>query len=212
MLLVVLSRNQTTPILIKISEFMSVPYLAKDLEDFFYRITNNYLRHGYTRYVLRTIPPKKDPEAVDRKLIFHYRITYNRSARARAKVRGKASVAYVRYKHFFVLLATEGEHKEFDRLGWSRFSEQRLYICGYAIGLQGQFPTVELTPKRFRGVRKFMIKIAFYPEKRLVSFLDRVFGYDFYALQRQRKKIVTHVNKKRNFAGRSKLSVQKKAR
>ena len=69
-----------------------------------------YLRHGYWFYVTGTIKPGKDPEAIDRKLLDKYQIGISERERAYRKRRGLANMQYIRYRNWFLLLATEGHH------------------------------------------------------------------------------------------------------
>jgi hypothetical protein len=50
---------------------------------------------------------------VDQKLIDHYGIEISKWTRARRKRSGTASVQYLRFRRFFVLLATHGKHRFF---------------------------------------------------------------------------------------------------
>ena len=70
----------------------------------------SYLRHGYRFYVTGHVKPSKDPCQIDRKLIAKYGIDISQRERARRKELGLANMHYVRYRRWFVLLATEGHH------------------------------------------------------------------------------------------------------
>ncbi len=83
---------------------------ATSLEGFVQQLAANYLPHGYWHYVTGWIPERKDPRAVDRKLIAKYRITASRGSRFRRKQAGLANLHYLRHRRFFVLLATAGAH------------------------------------------------------------------------------------------------------
>jgi hypothetical protein len=73
-------------------------------------IAASYLRHGYYWYVTGTIPDRKDPREVDRKLIDKYDIDLSDWERSRRKKRGIAGVHYLRHDRWFILMATEGHH------------------------------------------------------------------------------------------------------
>jgi hypothetical protein len=89
-----------------------VPYrcAATSVEGFVQQIACCYLRHGYWWYVTGWIPPGKDPESVDAKLIEKYGIGVSESTRSRRKRLGYANLQYIRYGRLFVILATEGGH------------------------------------------------------------------------------------------------------
>ena len=69
-----------------------------------------YLRHGYWWYVTGRIPKGKDRTAVDQKLIEKYEIALTDRQRAYRKKRRLANMQYIRYRDWFLLLATAGHH------------------------------------------------------------------------------------------------------
>lgn len=87
---------------------------ATSVEGFVQQIACCYLRWGYWFYVTGRIPAKKDPRAVDEKIIAKYGIAVSESTRARRKKSGLANLQYIRHEQFFVILATKGEHRFFD--------------------------------------------------------------------------------------------------
>jgi hypothetical protein len=87
---------------------------ARSVEGFVQQIACCYLRHGYWFYVTGVIPPTKDAEQIDRKIIEKYRIAVSESTRARRKRLGQANLQYLRHECRFVILATKGQHAFFD--------------------------------------------------------------------------------------------------
>lgn len=81
--------------------------------DLIRRLTRYYLREGYWYFVKGRIPGHKSIERVDAKLSSKYETTLSRWQRHRRKVKGLATVQYLRYERDFVLVATEGEHSLF---------------------------------------------------------------------------------------------------
>lgn len=81
---------------------------------FVQQLASCYLPHGYWFYVTGRIPDRKDPRRVDAKLLDKYHIAVSRSSRSRRKQAGLANVHYLRYRRFFVLLATHGRHPFYD--------------------------------------------------------------------------------------------------
>jgi len=73
-------------------------------------IAASYLRHGYRFYVTGRIKPSKDRREVDAKLIAKYTIDSTQRERARRKQLGLANMHYVRYRSWFIMLATAGHH------------------------------------------------------------------------------------------------------
>lgn len=82
-------------------------------EGFVQILASNYLPHGYWFYVTGSVPPGKCFDAIDAKLVDKYGIGLSRQQRARRKQLGAANLHYVRYRDFFVILATHGKHPFF---------------------------------------------------------------------------------------------------
>ena len=84
--------------------------VASSPEGLVQQVAVSYLRHGYWFYVTGWIKRGKDPEQVDRKLIGKYEIAISERERTARKRRGLANLQYIRYRNWFLLLATEGHH------------------------------------------------------------------------------------------------------
>src|SRR3954453_18591216 len=87
--------------------------VATSLEGFIQQLAVAYIAHGYYFYVSGFIPEGKDPEAIDRKLLDKYGVRLSKFARYRRKALGQASIQYLRFERFFVLIATHGKHQFF---------------------------------------------------------------------------------------------------
>src|SRR5262249_11879430 len=85
-------------------------YEATSIQGFIQQLAVAYVTHGYWLYVTGRVPEGKDPVLVDQKLIAQYGISLSRPARWRRKRIGQGNIHYLRYKSFFVLIATEGQH------------------------------------------------------------------------------------------------------
>jgi hypothetical protein len=127
-----------------------------------------YLPSGYWFYVAGEIPAHKDPEKTDRKIIGQYGIDISRSARARRKQAGLANVHYLRYGHFFVILATRGQHEFFHGEG-SRIRDVRetpLHFFGYSIsyhsGREGKLghASVRIDSGWYRNLKAHFLSLA----------------------------------------------------
>ena len=88
---------------------------AKSVTGFVQQLACCYLPHGYWFYVTGWVPEHKVPDAVDRKLIEKYGIGISRQQRARRKRVGLANMHYLRFSHYFVLLATHGVHAFYEQ-------------------------------------------------------------------------------------------------
>ncbi len=89
--------------------------VAASVEGFVQQLAVAYVTHGYWFYVRGEIPERKDPAAVDQKLIERYGIAISKWARARRKRQGLANMQYLRHERTFVLLATKGQHEFFGK-------------------------------------------------------------------------------------------------
>ena len=78
------------------------------------QLASNILPHGYWFYVTGMVPVNKDPRQVDQKLMWKYGVGISRQQRVRRKRAGLANLHYLRYRQFWVLLATHGEHAFFQ--------------------------------------------------------------------------------------------------
>ena len=87
--------------------------VATSLEGFVQQLAVAYVAHGYYFYVSGFIPEGKNPEAIDKKLLDKYGVRLSKFARHRRKALGQASIQYLRFERFFVLMATHGQHKFF---------------------------------------------------------------------------------------------------
>ena len=112
--------------------------VAVSPEGFVQQLAVGYLLHGYWFYVSGFIPGSKNPENVDRKLVWKYGIGRSRSARARRKSVGIANIHYIRFEHRFLLLATHGFHPFYDDEEKNVRDARRVPIrfAGYSISVK----------------------------------------------------------------------------
>lgn len=108
---------------------------ATSVEGFIQQLAVGYIARGYWFYVACRIPAGKDPRLVDAKLIERYGLDLSRWSRARRRRQGEAAVQYLRYRRFFVLIATPGRHVFFEREPDFRdIRERPTSFAGYSIG------------------------------------------------------------------------------
>jgi hypothetical protein len=108
---------------------------AASVAGFIQQLAVGCVARGYWFYVTGCIPLTKPASAVDQKLIERYRIACSKWARCRRKDKGFASVQYLRFRQFFILLATPGDHdffREETRIQDVRRTPIRCF--GYSIG------------------------------------------------------------------------------
>src|SRR5690349_448695 len=106
--------------------------VAASVNGFVQQLSCNLVGRGYWHYTTGVIPLRKDPQAVDSKLINLYSLDRSKWSRARQRRRGEASVAYLRFRQFFVLIATPGRHSLFEREGNIRDIRRKpIHFHGY---------------------------------------------------------------------------------
>lgn len=192
---------------------MTSKYVAESLGWFLRKVAIDYVRYGYVRYALCTIPEVKAGEEelrrIDRKLISTYRVTYHGTTRARRRAKGLANVAYVRYRRWFVLLSSEGMHDsdEFERLSPKDIREVPFVFCGYIVSLKRGKVQVAMTGRRMGRIEKIAKQIALHQEGKVRAFfLNISHSIHFPGVVRQKLKLLRSINQKRKRAGLSRLS------
>ena len=143
---------------------------ATSVAGFVQQLACCYVRHGYHHYVVGEIPARKDPRAVDERIIERYGIELSKFARARRKRSGLANVQYIRFRSFFVLCATgpRGEHRFFDEHGSGQIRnirEQPIGFAGYSIGWHRGVDrrwhvSVRIHPERYRSIKAYLLDLA----------------------------------------------------
>ncbi|MCY6494549.1 hypothetical protein [Leptolyngbya sp. GGD] len=167
---------------------------SKTLGDFLWRISIDYVRYGYTRYVLREIPEEKDLEAIDQKLTQAYSVSACRVTRHRQRTKGLASVQYLRFQRRFVLLATQGTHPEFDRLCSYDIRTCPLHFEGYSIGIIGKRSCVRVARRQWRLVEIEMLALATRDRAKVETAFNTLPYYNFPGVVEQKLKLVKKIN------------------
>lgn len=115
---------------------MAYRCVATSVAGFVQQLAVCYVARGYYFYVTGCIPDHKDPTRTDQKIISQYGIGISKWARARRKKEGLASVHYLRYGPFFILIANHGE-QPFFRAEAGQLRDIRvapIHFMGYSIG------------------------------------------------------------------------------
>src|SRR5262245_25817966 len=108
---------------------------ATTIRGFIQQLAVQYVGRGYMFYVTGEVPPGKDPNRVDKKIIEKYRIDISKASRSRRKALGFANVQYLRFERTFILLATPGKHEFFlEEAGQVRDAREiPIKLFGYAV-------------------------------------------------------------------------------
>ncbi len=176
---------------------------ATSVAGFIQQLAVAYVGRGYLFYVTGEIPEKKDPRAVDEKLIAKYGLAIGKTARARRKAAGLANVQYLRYRRVFVLVATWGAHPFFE--------EERAFIrdarkvpikfAGYAISYRAGHPHVRIEQGRYLRLKAYLSDLAVHRTKERIEMEFRRLPFEPYApIRGQLHCILREVNKRRSLA------------
>jgi hypothetical protein len=135
---------------------------ATTLAGFVQQLAVSYVANGYYFCVVGSVPGRKDPRAVDAKLVARYGIDCSKFVRARRKQAGRANMHYIRYRDTFVLLATHGEHAFFaEEAGQIRdVRREPLKVLGYAIGVRAGRVSVRIERDEYKNLRAYFGGLA----------------------------------------------------
>lgn len=174
---------------------------------FLRKVAIDYLRHGYTKYALRTIPEGKNLERVDWKIIKSYDVTFCRSTRARRRRKGLANVIYLRYGDRFILMASRGSHEVFDKIHSFDFAQTPLFFDGYTIGVKRNKPCVMIQPRRFHDIRKQILAICLHNQGKVEQGFRTISPFKFPEIIRQKRKLLGEINERRHTAGLKRIEI-----
>ncbi|MAY73894.1 MAG: hypothetical protein CMJ31_04065 [Phycisphaerae bacterium] len=142
-------------------------YLPTSVPGFVQQLAVAYIARGYFFYTAGHIPPGKDPMYIDRKLLDKYGVEMSRWQRARRRLVGRASIQYLRYGSFWLLIATHGKHEFFERERSVIRDVRRepIAFAGYSIGYRRGIDrswhvSVRIHPNEFRWLKQFMVQFA----------------------------------------------------
>jgi hypothetical protein len=190
-----------------VAEKIKRKYEAETLGEFLRKIAIDYLRYGYTRYSLRTIPSNKNLYEVDAKIMRVYGCTFSRAVRHHRRRKGLANVVYIRFKNRFILVASVGSNEAFDKIDFLDFHTTPLNIDGYTIGVKRNKPCVMVKPSRFRILRKQLLAIALHNENKVLTRFRAISPFSFPEIIRQKRKLLSEINKRRHTAGLARIVI-----
>jgi hypothetical protein len=135
---------------------------ATSVAGFVQQLAVAYVGHGYFSYVTGEIPERKDPRAVDEKLIAKYGLALGKTSRARRKAARLPNVQYLRHRRQFVLVATPGKHILFEQE--AKFirdaREVPIKFGGYAISYRAGHPHVRIEQSRYLKLKADLVEVA----------------------------------------------------
>jgi len=181
---------------------------ATTVAGFVQQLAVGYVQHGHWFYVTGGVPERKDPRAVDRKLIERYGLDMSKWARARRKDAGRASVQYIRHGLFFVLIATAGRHEFFyDESNIEDVRRRPIRFQGYSIsyrrGVDRRFHvSVRIAPDEYLRLKSHLLGLAPHRSvEKLVGEFQRIPFEPYAPVRRQLLNILRAVNRLRGGAG-----------
>ena len=191
---------------------------ATTLEGFIQQLAVAYVARKYFFYVSGHVPTRRSVAEHDERMLAKFDVARSKWSRYRRRQqRGPdgfplGNVQYLRYRDFWVLLATAGHHRFFeehyraDSHGGGRqyldVREQPISFGGYSIGWRGRV-TVRLSPQTYRELRMYFVERALlgYSTANLEHDFQ-AFPYEAYAgVSRQVQAIHRAVNRVRRTAG-----------
>jgi hypothetical protein len=182
---------------------------ATTLEGFLQQLAVCYVGRGYWFYVTGFIHrDDKDPREVDQKLIEKYGIDISKWARARRKRSGTASVQYIRYQRFFVLLATVGYHrfKIDEQANIYDVRTAPITFSNYAVGCRRGHACVRIEREEYLRIKAYFLEIACRrPESQIAAELKALPFEPYAAVLAQYLEIVDAINDVRAQAGMEKI-------
>lgn len=183
---------------------------ATSVTGFVQQVAVSYLSNGYVFYVAGSVPEGKDPRAVDAKLIDRYGIGVSKWTRARRKRAGEASLQYIRFGRFFLLLATHGIHRFFDQETSSLRDVRRVPIkCfGYSLSQKRGHAHVRIEREEFKQMKAHFLELAVHRQAESVAAAIAALPFEPYApVRRQLLQLWRAVNRARKAAGFERVPV-----
>lgn len=183
--------------------------IATSKGDLLRRVVFDYLRYGYTRIATIEIPETKATEEelvrIDRKIETDYRVTYHRPTRIRRREKGEASIVHVRWRRWFVLLATPGRHEQEGRISWHDVKEKPFHLFGYSLGIgRDGKPTVFIVRRTWERIRRIGGVVALRDTQeveRFAAWIEKVIAFDVPSVVKQKEKLRRAINDQRRAAG-----------
>ncbi|MBX3394305.1 MAG: hypothetical protein KF841_02955 [Phycisphaerae bacterium] len=135
---------------------------ATSVDGFIQQVAVAYVARGYWFYVSGRIPPHKDPELVDQKLIARYGVAVSQKERCRRKRGGLANMQYIRHERFFLLMATHGKHEFFDEEDGQVRDARRVPIryAGYTISHRNRRVCVRIAVDEYARLKAHFLELA----------------------------------------------------
>jgi hypothetical protein len=193
---------------------MAYRYEATSVAGFIQQLAVGYLCRGYYFYVVGEIPEGKDPAKTDAKIIERYAIAKSKFTRSRERRKGVAGMQYLRYRRYFVIIATKGNHQFFREEAKSirDVREAPIQFEGHSIGFVENHgkghPSVRIAREQFAHLKEHYSRIAVHQSAQsLLSDLEKLPYQRFAPVRSQILLLLRIVNRAREKAGLSRIVV-----
>lgn len=134
---------------------------ATSAAGFLQMLAANYLPAGCVFYTQGLLKPHMDAAAIDAKLIARYEIAISKYARCWRRKQGQAAVHLLRYRLFFLLLASEGRHGFYEHEANIRDARTSpILFRDYAVSVQDGHSCVRLAPPIEHKLREDFLAMA----------------------------------------------------
>jgi len=179
---------------------------ASSVAGFIQQLAVAYVAHGYWFYVTSQIPPHKDPRRTDEKIIRQYGLDISKWTRCRRRKEGVASVQYLRYERFSVILATHGSHEFFHMESKVLRDIRRvpLKLAGYSVGCKQAtakwHPSVRIEERVYRRLKERFSLMALDADEVIYAQLQALPFEPFAPIRRQLLSILRAINRRRRVA------------
>ena len=170
-----------------------------------------YVGTGHFFYVTGCIPDKKPAASIDEKLLQRFEIAMPRWQRSRRKRSGIASVHYLRFESFFILLATHGHHRFYEEHTQEQIQDcRRIGIKfegysirhGYSTHTSKWHTLVRLDSETYKNLTAYMLDHAKRRSKEYLEDLFRSVWFQPYRpVREQLLAILRKVNRERKQVG-----------
>lgn len=187
----------------------SYPCVATSSSAFVRQLAASYLPHGYRFYVCGHVPDRLVEHAseLDRRMIEKYEIDISKATRSKRRSQGIASVRYIRFGRFWMLMSTRGRHHFFDEhRKVSNISRKPVLFHGYEIRLVEDRPRVRIERQEYRHLHGYLLGMCTRGKYRdvdqMAGAVRRMTHFDPYrAVIAQYVRLIRQMNRRRRSRG-----------
>lgn len=188
---------------------MTYRCIATSPAAFVRQIAASYLPHGYNFYVTGHVPDRYVAQAseLDRRMVEKFDVNISKACRSKRRSEGIASVRYIRYERFWLLLSTHGKHIFFEQHRHVEDIRRRpVTFHGYEIRLVADKPRVRIERQEYRRLNGYLLDICTRPRFRatdkMALAIRQAVHFDPYSeVIKQFGRLMRQVNRRRRSQG-----------